>query len=663
MKTCKRFLAMMLTLAMVLSVCAFTVSADEATAEDVVVITTHNFEDQTVGTSKTSGNFGGGTADKKSIAFNLRSASNGLAAVIREDATGNNYLEAKNNYMGYNVSLKASDTAKLVDISKYPVMAVSYDLMIPKDDPYRERTRVAAFAWGPKTDTTSGDVTTYVFVADGKIYGKSGTFTTAISNEIEYTYGEWVHLEARVWINEDGVFETSVYAAGVLVYVGVSATTGVGHGGNQFNFSCYDNAAGDSRGSKGAEGNVETVTNFDNISIKFYPSSKAIENISDLEDLVGIINMKADKLSPVKDETTGWTETEGVRTIQGGKAGSGVAIIESGDLTSGVALVQGSNSVSDVNYQIVEANDRKALKVTSTDYVYTVQNAFRRMPLLTRGNGEYTFVIDYDMMIPSGSEDAQRKWMFSFGLDSAGSPDKLKKYGLALTGYYENGEVYFMSTKGDEYGSLVDGTRKSETRTVASDEWFTMTQVFKVTRDEEGFNFAIYGIYANEVIYYNEQKIAFEDRDGKGTDDEFSFVQSSFQVGKPTSSESVDTYIDNIKAVKNQNFSWEGINTNAWSAPAGISFAKDGDNLAVVGTSVANKKFTTEVMLVAIFNANGKMVELIPVTTLTDAEKTNSFNYTVPASKISAGMSVKAFIVDGITSAKPVMEMAKYSVK
>ena len=68
-------------------------------------------------------------------------------------------------------------------------------------------------------------------------------------------------------------------------------------------------------------------------------------------------------------------------------------------------------------------------------------------------------------------------------------------------------------------------------------------------------------------------------------------------------------------------------------------------------------------MVVAIYNANGMLEEFIPVTTITDGDKTNSFDGTVPAAKLATGKIVKAFIVDGITSFKPLIANGKYIVE
>lgn len=249
MKTCKKILASILALAMVLSMCTFAASADEttetteteSTATSVLLIQ-NNFDSSTAGTvSKMPIDAGKITGN-----LNFRATtygSNGITkGTVVAGENGDNYFTFKSSWFGYNV--RTTDTVfATYDIANYPVLSISYDIMIPAEDTYKTHKRFGSFAMGTATTKKYSPATCIVYpcVTDGEIYATVDKATILYKKTIGYTYGDWSTIKINAWVSTDSKLFVVVYADNVPICIAESTATVVGIAAGDFNFA-YNNA-------------------------------------------------------------------------------------------------------------------------------------------------------------------------------------------------------------------------------------------------------------------------------------------------------------------------------------------------------------------------------------------------------------------------------------
>ena len=202
----RKIIACILAFAMVLSMCAFTVSADAAE----VLITQHNFESFDAGKTVASGsNFGAGTSSPTAkIPSNLylRGTSNKLNAVVEEAEDGNKYISVTHNRIGFNHNKKAADFATHGS-ENYPVFEISFDIMIPDDDEYKTNTRDISIAAG---SSGSSVISTSIVITDGVVKAYCSRSNAVIAGETDFEYGKWTHFTYYGWVNENNKFVSTI---------------------------------------------------------------------------------------------------------------------------------------------------------------------------------------------------------------------------------------------------------------------------------------------------------------------------------------------------------------------------------------------------------------------------------------------------------------------
>ena len=75
----------------------------------------------------------------------------------------------------------------------------------------------------------------------------------------------------------------------------------------------------------------------------------------------------------------------------------------------------------------------------------------------------------------------------------------------------------------------------------------------------------------------------------------------------------------------------------------------DADGNVDVEARKSEGTFESGVLVVALYDANGKLVEIRKSTDITDGK----FVYEVPAAKVATAKKIKGFVLDGITTAVP----------
>ena len=666
---------MLLVLCMAATMLAGTmiVSAEETEtpAPTSVLLNLFNAENLKAGTVTTLKGNGG----KVNQGMSLRAVtynSNGItnANVISED--GNNYIAVRSTWFGYNFRQTDKDMATY-GIENCPVLSYSYDINIPSTETYKAYKRYASLPVGTSaTGKYTSVATIRPKIENGKIDVEADLMSTIFSRSVSYTYDSWTTIKTLVWLDESSYVNAAVYANDTIIYIGKSRNTAVGMAVGDFNFGYYNSADGktwisDAKGTwtdgilqgENAKATIVTTTKYDNIKLELLAEDNKI-SIEDLDYLV-FSGVEFDALQPISDSyKNNASDANGVRTVLA-KLGCNIfqPPLDSG-LFSAVYM-HGSSSEADTLYEVVEeADGQKVLKITATDYVTQPHMNRASIAKYVRGGETNTLVSKYRVKVASGSEAVERCYEFGLGLDCSSKNTETKTIRVRVKSTVVGGEISF-----DSLGYELEGKEKSETRPVSADQWIEPTVVAKVAQKEGGYEIKVYGIYNNEVIYENEHFLIDADYDGDDVADNIGLAQNTFSIGvaKMDAFETAVTYVDSMYVVKDNNFDWSAIDTDAWAVPAEVKFVKDGNDLKVSAISATGEKFTSGVMVVAIYNANGMLEEFIPVTTITDGDKTNSFDGTVPAAKLATGKIVKAFIVDGITSFKPLIANGKYIVE
>lgn len=685
MKTSKKILAAVLAISMVAGVMltGTVVFADDAVATSKP-ITHWSFEQQDAGTTLTSGSWDFKYAENDAqIGGNLffKSAFAGTGALevkgsTKEDAETNNYLETTSAGFGFN-HRKTNTNFNDYGYADLPVLHTSYDIMIPSDTPYKENTRtmyLVAGTTGAAGKYDSNVINLYVNITDGLVDAYASSAKANYDGRYVYEYGDWMTIDAYIWATGEKAMDVAVFVGDELVYWGTRTTSGAitGMATNDWNFIRYnkkDNSGYVKAGTTDYDTTtVSSVTNYDNLYMELLPAS-AVANVENAarSSYLDILTPKMTTLATAtaKYEGTNWKDEDGVRTIFAKKSET---ILTSTGIAGSVGLVQSSNTTADSKYSIV----KEYADTYRRDYLTTETAGERLFALINSrkvmndavATGKNTLIWNVDMFIPAGSEAIEKKPYLGFGLDldaSGSSTPTASNYNplrritsdLDVSVNIKDNILKFASNA-DSFGKNIVGAEKSETTTVPSNEWFTFTYVMEFDHQEDQYYVKVYGIYDNQVLYVNEHTIAFTDFNGDGKSDDIYLNQMALDHVAAKNSPVYQTYYDDMSLYRDNRFNWKGIDTDAWTV-ADTSLKQDAEgNVVVSAKSAKNKKFTEGVLLIAICDADGLVSEILTSTEITNisAEK-NAFNYTVPAAKLANAKFVKAFVLDGVSSAKP----------
>jgi len=707
MKTCKKILAGVLVFAMMLSMCAF-VSADETTETPEtpatsVILQKYTFDNVAVTDSISINDTETGLITKYDVkvagvlGFGVSKVSfggNGIdTAAIKARAEGDNYASHQNSQGALNFRASDADFATLDPEGNYPVLGVSYDIMIPADDQYKENLRQQSFALGTTTASSfKTQVSTVVIsIEDGKISATAGSSATSkFKKGIDYTYGEWVNFDIRVWstpVTVDDVehdrMTIGVYANGALIYYGISKADIVGLAAGDFRFNYNNSPDGETKVeaksgtwkngilTDDGDGNAETVpaetivsTNcYDNVIVALYDEAS---KVSDAELNAAIAAQKA--ATPYVRLAEYTCDALNATHVKDGVGTSGKAVFNNTGEYSSYAFAQGSATDDHAAKTYTISEDGTYTDITYSSYRYLVANF--RSPFseyIQKGTGD-TSVFVYENNLKLRDFNAPVSGSMGIGLDlnnsayttDAGqtvakrtSNDLSVGFSISTDGTFEFGD----SIGGT--GRRVNGAERSEARTVKAGEWINVKEVFEITHNETRYDIKVYGIYNDAVIYENEFYITYKDYDYDGVADDLHIGAMILKLGtdNTTHTETV-TSLNDIYFEKNNNFDWSTIDTDAWFDRS-INVTKDASGNIDVYAKKGEGTFTNETLVIAICNANGTVKEVITSKEVVDG----TMSYEVPASKVEAGNIVKAFVFDTLTSAVPQMRNGSYIVE
>jgi len=666
MKTCKKILAGVLVFAMMLSMCAFTVSADDVTEAPAasVLYSKNTFNGMKTGASVNAN--AKGFADDYGIAkptFLTKSAGNTAALggkmEIKEDSTGNKYVSSTWGAVGYNHRQGTEVISANVDLEAYPVMHFSYDMMIPDTDANKTVKRYSAFVAGTTATTGYGSsVLDLRFdITDGVITAKNQEGNTKIySNSANYTYGEWVTLQGFVWVNEEGKMKYVMYVGDTMLCAGVS-TVGGEDATHRFSTNTWEFRNNDPT-------TILAETCYDNIILEFLPETAKVS-----DDVIYTMISKIPYVEVLKFSGASLASTT---------AGtSGKTVFKStGELTT--SIVQGSSTDEHTAeaYELIEDENGNYTNLTSTSYKYlpgNVRGSFSKW--VEKGTGDKsTFVYSTDMKVSNFNANVLGRMSIGLDMMSGDLKDadgnviaKENKEGNALI-YFNvgaDGKIGFANTvEKNHYRGIpsapVAGAKRSEKRDVTAGEWFNVKFVLEITHGATQYEIKVYGIFENDVIFEDEYTITYTDYDKDGVSDDIHVGQFDYLIGADdTEHDETVTSFRSMTFTKNNNFDWSEVNTDAWLIRK-VEISKLESGNYKVYAKETGVTFDDEVLVIAICNANGYVKEII---TSTDIAEDGTFSYEIPAAKVEAGNIIKGFVFDTITSAKPQMPSGKYIVK
>lgn len=696
MKTSKKILAAVLAISMVVSVMFTSTVAFADTTAGRVVVTNGSFESIDAGTEYLKGGtikvvdpmgdivpVTGKTNYTDTLA--VRSAAdNGGSVVVKggskTDTETNNYIEVTYPNLGFNH--RAENTLyDSIGYSDYPVLHAGYDIQIPADTPYKENTRKMMLVSGTTATTSSynsNPLKTHVNLTDGLLTAydekiNSPTVsggTIHVADAYKYTYGEWVTVNVYVWVSDEKAIDVAVFVGDELIYWGTrTASSAISMATGAIEFYYYNKK--DNSGNLASTDEtitVKSVTNYDDIIVELLPLS-TVANISTAkrpEDVVLAPNMY--QFAYVKSSNVTTSSDALNRTVKPAKSGK---LFETVGTTPSSGITQSSStkgaepSSYTLGFEDSGTQGREYLDITASATRNLVLTNSRESFRNLVAEGTNTFVYDADIQISEGSEGIRRALEVTLGLDldQSGSdtttsadynPYRRITNDFSIGAYYKDGKIYF-DTGSKTYGSPVPGAERTESRAVASNTWHNVKCIMEITHEDTQYHIKSYGVCNGELIYVNEDVITYTDYNKDGISDDLGVNQFTIDIPSNDGTIKYTTRYDGMTLVKDNNFNWAGIDTEAWTA-AETSLKKDANgNVVVSAKSANNNKFATGILLIAICGEDGLVNKVVTSADLKDFSATkNGFEYTVPASDLAGAKTVKAFVLDGITTAKPI---------
>ena len=638
----------------------------ETPAENSKLLWTNNFEEREIDDVLT-GNWPT-SKDETAISSSSFYAKTGspsnklnTTTVLGDDT--NKYIETTHNRLGYNPYKDNTAFAGFGYGEELSVYSTSYDIMIPADDPYKANRRYALMDIGSvkyvegsttKLDYKQRAVRAGANFVDGKIIGTATGSTTLYYKELDYTYGEWVSVRIDGWIKDQKVY-TAIYADDKLIYAGeqTSATT-LGMTAYFTEFSYANIESGATLASEAKSSGIESVTNYDNFKVLLLTA----DNELTAEEIAAQKEFDDTQAAIEKSKTPQVTLHMYTADTLGKTAGtSGAAVFaDKGELKTN--LVQGSSS-DEHTADAYEVIDGSYTNITSSSYKYLVANTRESFAHYVQTDAKNTFV--YSMYLNFKDFSAQMNNTFAFGVDLSGAnstaPDgstvTARKTNDIVTDFTggTDGNISFGASVTSK-GKIVPDKLRSESRPVTAGEWINVKMVYEILHGETQYTIKMYGIYEDAVIYENEFTLDYYDHDKDGKADDIHVGMVTFNIGTDNTKHTETVIgINDICFEKNNYFDWSAVDTDNW-INRNVSLVLDADgNVDVEAKRGGAEGFTSGVLAVALYDADGRVIELIKEVTITDGK----FVYEVPASKVATAKTIKAFVFDSIVTTVPLM--------
>ncbi|MBR5518241.1 MAG: hypothetical protein IKV86_04360 [Clostridia bacterium] len=660
----KKILSMLLVLCMAATMLAGTivVSAEEAaTPVEPLLLTGLTFDKLDDGAVVSNGGSikaDEGVYGRSFVARSIADDAGVLTAVHEGDRK---YITSTRTRPGYNYDMTGQKANDLGFGTTYDLYHVTYEINVPVGDTSTSRFFQLPFGC---TNLSTGRPGTYVIQVNA--VGDSFSVVDATGSKILTPYfdrtaaiknGQWQKVDIYAYMNTYKKIDVCVTVDDEVIYLANGKTEVLSMGSGIMDF--YSD---------------QQPTHLDTFRLYFEANGADLIAAKKAE-VDAMLKAEADaEAEAIAKEPYVEILKFGELSANAGASSGGGVFKSTGIITSSIVQGGATDEHTAAAYSTAEDENGSYVNVTSTSYKYLVGNmreSFTKYVQKDLGSkGIYIYSVDMKV----SNFNAQAYGRMSLGLDMMSASIKDKDGNTIAYNNAANGETNFtIDTNGvieinnsvttdHKYGipsAPVPGAKRSETRNVAADEWFNIKFIYEITHGETQYEIKVYGVFNDDVIFTDEYTITYTDYDKDGISDDIHIGQFDFLVGRndKTHEETVTSF-RSMTFTKNNNFDWTSIDTDAWLDRA-IEIEKDESGNIDVYAKKGGDGFASGVLVIAIYNANGSLKELIPSSVIADG----AFSYEVPASKVVAGNIVKAFVFDSITSAVPQMKNGSLVVR
>ena len=263
-------------------------------------------------------------------------------------------------------------------------------------------------------------------------------------------------------------------------------------------------------------------------------------------------------------------------------------------------------------------------------------------------------VSSMELYIPAGTEAIKREIYFgnSSRVRGEGQTDDTV-FKTSSINYYatvQNGKINFRPSLGESVKKK-NFVEKFEEVTFPSDKLVNIKMVHEVTGTEAtGYNVKFYGIVDDNVTYVSEYTYPAG---------EFGLSQFNLDIVNATKN-AVNTKIDDINISLHTDYTipaktWNLVN---YAYPAVVT--ANGNTVNAKGL-IVNSSTDKLDAVVAFYDVNGKLIAPLAKTTLTKSG--NDFSIEANAEIPEGAATAKVFFFDSLATAKPVMKSAKITIE
>lgn len=388
MKKFKNILLLIMVFTMAMSMCAFNVTANEATTKTGEVTTDlmiFNFEKLYAGNTYSSGRtFSNDSNSLISENITLRSSGSNKSndTSVMEDSVRGKYIKTAHDRFGV---ATAHSIEEYMNDSGNPVVSISYDIMIPSNEnTYKGNRRYGNFQVGATAvggTTITNNINTYI--ENGVISAGATNAEASYTDTLAYSYDSWVTFKAHTWRTDDGYLQFAIYADDTLIYYGKGTKLSPGMRlSNVQDLRYFSDAAN----TKVAGTDGTSYTCYDNLKFQLLPESAKID-----QDYVdGVIAEKEALKNPSVEFKTDENGNLDVSTKKYGKPlESGVLLIAIYSINGGMDELIPVRNITDgvINYEIT-ADKLSTLSAGQEIKGFLFDDISSAIPLMKHGEYE-----------------------------------------------------------------------------------------------------------------------------------------------------------------------------------------------------------------------------------------------------------------------------------
>lgn len=566
----------------------------------------------------------------------------GRVATINTDTDGTKYISTE--YGGYKHNAYKKDSSgkyisggdlyshlksingDVVEDSETPVLSFKTNMRIPKGaNQETERLVVLSFFEGQQInmylkqfeDENGRKYSGASIVYNGKVTNKK-------SVPYEYEVGEWVTLEARVYVKPDGTLLIGGYADGNQIYYAEST----------------DSLYKDTMQVNSVElynGKTSPVaTDYKEISVSaidelFVPVNEIFEN--------------ENKIIYFPFNNVSYT-TPSVMANIANSVGDSISVLKIDKNSS----LSGKESYTTVDSSVASKDIRSLFVSTNADgstdnYLRLFQDSQKSLKSYMDMTSETVFKLSYDVYIPSKSLASVRSTSLKLTTDSTDYSNS----NFIIDSVIDNGKITFGINNSSSLAEAVPLTMRTQEADITSDSWHTVEYILKLTPTASGYTMKVYGILDNISYYENEYKF-------KTDNIIVSYFPEIRIFGTGSGLNNIKTGFDNISFSQLFNYTEDlfecGFTDEKYVYPVYVGYEN-----SIVRARARMVGYNDNACLVlAIYSADDRLLKTYVSTTF-DGEYMSCAS-SIDEIIIRKNYKAKAFLLDSLESAIPYVENA-----